>query len=209
MLVTQEEPDPLVPRGMQGEYFASRALLFACAGDTVEAARWAERAMSVTGHVEAQTLATCARAISALQRGGPHGHPHVKEAFALIRTHRHFDALVCAYRGFPSLLAAATEYENPETLGTLIQRAGDHDLAKRAGISIPRAARMNSLTRREEEVFALLGQGRSNRQIAKALFITEVTVKVHVRHIFEKLGVRSRTEAAIVAAQRTTSLKSD
>jgi DNA-binding NarL/FixJ family response regulator len=52
------------------------------------------------------------------------------------------------------------------------------------------------LSHREREVYELLAQGRSNRDIARTLFISESTTKVHVRHIFEKLGVRSRAEAA-------------
>jgi two-component system, NarL family, nitrate/nitrite response regulator NarL len=59
---------------------------------------------------------------------------------------------------------------------------------------------MNSLSKREQEVFELLGQGMTNREIASALYISEVTVKVHVRHILKKLGVRSRTEAALLGA---------
>jgi two-component system nitrate/nitrite response regulator NarL len=59
-----------------------------------------------------------------------------------------------------------------------------------------------TLTPREREVFALIGQGKTNREIAKALFLAETTVKVHVRHILRKLGVRTRTEAAIQAVKR-------
>jgi DNA-binding CsgD family transcriptional regulator len=56
------------------------------------------------------------------------------------------------------------------------------------------------LTGREEEVLDLLRQGMSNREIAQILWIAPSTAKVHVRHIFEKLGVRSRTEAALFRA---------
>ena len=54
------------------------------------------------------------------------------------------------------------------------------------------------LTDRETEVLALLVKGDSNRQIARALFISDRTVAVHVSRILDKLGVRNRTEAATV-----------
>ena len=57
------------------------------------------------------------------------------------------------------------------------------------------------ITRREADVLALLAEGASNRQIARALFISERTVAVHVSRIFDKLGVRNRTEAATVGAR--------
>jgi DNA-binding NarL/FixJ family response regulator len=55
------------------------------------------------------------------------------------------------------------------------------------------------LTSREQDVFQLLVQGASNRQIAESLMITENTVKTHVRNILEKLELHSRTEVAAYA----------
>ena len=53
------------------------------------------------------------------------------------------------------------------------------------------------LTGTESRVAALVARGRTNREIASAMFVTENTVQTHVRHIFRKLGVRSRTELAV------------
>ncbi|SDO71954.1 DNA-binding response regulator, NarL/FixJ family, contains REC and HTH domains [Nakamurella panacisegetis] len=51
------------------------------------------------------------------------------------------------------------------------------------------------LSAREGEVLALIAAGRSNREIAAALFVSEATVKTHVNNIFSKLGVRDRAQA--------------
>jgi DNA-binding CsgD family transcriptional regulator/tetratricopeptide (TPR) repeat protein len=63
----------------------------------------------------------------------------------------------------------------------------------------PPAAAQLGLTPREVEVLALVAAGRSNRQIAQALFISPKTVGVHVSNILAKLGVAGRVEAAAVA----------
>jgi DNA-binding CsgD family transcriptional regulator len=55
------------------------------------------------------------------------------------------------------------------------------------------------LTPREAEVLALIGEGRTNRQIGQALFITSKTAGVHVSRILAKLGVAGRGEAAAIA----------
>ena len=58
-----------------------------------------------------------------------------------------------------------------------------------------------SLTEREQEVLTLVAEGRSNREIAAILWISEKTVEKHVRQILEKLGVSTRIEAAIWAVR--------
>ena len=61
--------------------------------------------------------------------------------------------------------------------------------------------RPEPLTARETEVLELLARGRANKQISTELFIEEKTVKTHVSNILKKLGVRSRTQAALHAVR--------
>jgi len=61
------------------------------------------------------------------------------------------------------------------------------------------------LTPREQEVLAWLGQGANNREIAQALFLSEGTVKNHVTSILGRLGLRDRTQAALLAAALASS----
>ncbi|MGG3505557.1 response regulator transcription factor [Paenibacillus lautus] len=61
------------------------------------------------------------------------------------------------------------------------------------------AAQLDKLTRREQEVLQLIASGMNNREISEALYITEKTVKTHVSHLLDKLGVADRTQAAIYA----------
>jgi non-specific serine/threonine protein kinase len=57
------------------------------------------------------------------------------------------------------------------------------------------------LTIREAEVVRLIGRGRSNREIADELVISQRTAEAHVTHVLNKLGVRSRAQAAIWAVE--------
>jgi LuxR family maltose regulon positive regulatory protein len=57
------------------------------------------------------------------------------------------------------------------------------------------AAAVSTLTPRERSIVELIGQGRSNKEIARILAITPETVKSHMKHIFTKLGVERRAEA--------------
>lgn len=77
---------------------------------------------------------------------------------------------------------------------------GAHDGAGVAVLAAPdRAATMQMLTVKEREVVRLLGTGRSNSDIADALFVSAATVKTHLAHIYAKLGVRSRRQAVALA----------
>jgi DNA-binding NarL/FixJ family response regulator len=97
------------------------------------------------------------------------------------------DALVRAIRSVHDghLLLA------PEAAGSLVRQASSWGAA--GGI--------DSLTGREREVLAEIAKGRSNREIARALTVSEKTVKAHVSAVLAKLGVQDRTQAALLAVR--------
>jgi DNA-binding NarL/FixJ family response regulator len=65
-----------------------------------------------------------------------------------------------------------------------------------------RGADPTALTRREVEVLQLVAAGRRNRDIARQLYIGEATVKSHLQHVYDKLGVDDRAHAVTVALER-------
>jgi DNA-binding NarL/FixJ family response regulator len=65
-----------------------------------------------------------------------------------------------------------------------------------------RAPAEEKLSSREVEVLQLVAEGASNREIANSLYISQATVKSHLIHIFDKLGVSDRTAAVTVALRR-------
>jgi DNA-binding NarL/FixJ family response regulator len=68
-------------------------------------------------------------------------------------------------------------------------------------VRTPEAPIADALTERENDVLKLIAQGKANKEIARDLVIGEKTVKTHVSNILSKLGVQSRTQAALYAAQ--------
>ena len=71
-----------------------------------------------------------------------------------------------------------------------------------AALMAPDPAAASPLTARERDVLAEITQGRSNREIARALSLSEKTVKTHVSNVLMKLGVADRTQAALLAVRR-------
>ncbi|GAB6931258.1 response regulator transcription factor [Paenibacillus sp. JCM 10914] len=91
---------------------------------------------------------------------------------------------------------------HPEAAGLLMTHVTSPGNVEGAGVGIqpdPKPQELASLTPRETEVLQLIASGMNNREISEALFITEKTVKTHVSHLLDKLGLADRTQAAIFA----------
>lgn len=79
---------------------------------------------------------------------------------------------------------------------------GSMEIPPRIAERFAERAQRQSLSAREQEVLQFLVRGRSNKEIGAHLFISEETVKSHLKTLFAKLGVRDRTEAAIRAVRQ-------
>jgi DNA-binding CsgD family transcriptional regulator len=115
------------------------------------------------------------------------------------------EALLAAGKREEATTAARAAHNTAVQLEAAPLRAALEALAGRArldlGRGVPQEPGRAGLTPRELEVLHLLVAGRSNRQIAEALFISGKTVSVHVTNILAKLGVHSRLEAAACARE--------
>ena len=179
---------------LHAEYLAIRALTYATVGNAEQAATMAAAAVQRSTAVEVKVLAAAARAVSAEDA---EREAKCEALFACAQRLGTWDPVVTALRCSPPLsdLAGRLPSLRP-TLERLYERSNDFALARRAGIR-SRSPRSPDelLSPREREVLGLMARGFRNREIANALVISESTTKVHVRHVLEKLGVRTRAEA--------------
>ncbi len=79
---------------------------------------------------------------------------------------------------------------------------GKTEISPQVAARLANRVARKDLTSRELEVLRLMATGKSNKEIGTVLNVSEGTIKVHVNHILQKLGVESRTEAATVALKR-------
>ena len=89
------------------------------------------------------------------------------------------------------VVAAGGSIFAPHATRRLVEAFARHRLSTPDGLA--------DLTPREREVLRLLARGRSNREIAAALGVSEHTIKTHVAHILDKLGLRDRVQAVVLA----------
>jgi LuxR family transcriptional regulator, maltose regulon positive regulatory protein len=190
-------------RGQRAEFLASRALALIFSGDRHQARAVLDGAASLSKELEPVTLCDWTSVLLALQDDEPDALEHLEQTFERTRKAGLTDTFVFAYRVEPRILALLTRTgRSQDQITQILTHANDRSRGEAAGIHLPEEPlRPRTLTPRETEVFELLCEGRSNKEIARSLFLSEVTVKVHVRSILRKLGVRTRTEAAVLGAR--------
>ena len=190
--------------GMRGEVWASRGLALACMGRIAEARGLADLSVSATRAVESRVLAHCVRAVVALKTRDSSLAESIRRLIDVAFEAGAVDFVVTSYRASPDLLGALLrDSQTAERAGYIVARASDHDVASSIGMDALAALDpVSTLSAREREVYELVCDGLSNAEIARRLFISQSTVKVHVHHVFDKLGIRSRTALVLNAASR-------
>jgi DNA-binding CsgD family transcriptional regulator len=182
-------------RASRSEFLGWQALLSAAIGNSDRAHALATDARRAGRGSEVEALVLLAEATIALRK--QRRHETLARVEAVIGEGI-LDPIVIAVRAEPQLgafIADQPQWRSP--FQQLLVASRDFSLARSLGLNVPREARgATKLSPRETEVHELLAQGMTNEEIAKSLYISLSTTKVHVKHIYEKLGVRSRLEAA-------------
>jgi ATP/maltotriose-dependent transcriptional regulator MalT len=180
---------------MIGEILVARGLAYMCLHDWEHGTESLREARAITRSLEAEGMAIWTEAVSAALQELPHARDAVTAGIDHLERTAYVDGFVVAARACPRLMASLHPFE--DRLDSVASRA----------LLFPTPQETVGLSPREREVAELISVGLTNREIAESLIISEATVKVHVRHILEKLGARSRVEVARRLAVRDISMQ--
>jgi LuxR family maltose regulon positive regulatory protein len=199
-----ELPTQGVQKNVEGALWGLTAIAHVAHGDLEDARSAAQKARDLTRAVEARYLGSFAElAVEAQER--EHAAPNIgSRAASLLEqaaSDDYLDAFVVAYRALPRLLRVFRDNPAASRIAwRVLQNAHDHHLSPDLGVRKPiRPPHRLPLTPRELEVLDLMARGMTNAEIARKLFISTSTAKVHVSHVLRKLGAKSRVQAIHLA----------
>lgn len=159
-------------RALAGEFLGLVAVAAAAAGDGDLAAKYTQRARDRSRAIETVFLTRFAEVIAS--------GDDARELAQAAAEAEYRDALVVACRAYPPLLEQLDVEPIVPTTGA--------------------PSSNGPLTKRENEVLQLMAEGLSNAEIAQRLFISVSTAKLHVHHVLEKLGAKSRLQAVLMTS---------
>jgi DNA-binding NarL/FixJ family response regulator len=190
--------------GVKAELIASRALVLAAASRMDEAVATLAQIRGLSRSAEPAILSEATAAIVQVRTKVRSAVDAIDALEGVAFDLGILDLLVVSYRSCPELLSVLLRSSRlPSRTAELVRRVGDLDLADALGHPVAVAGDpVARLTKREREIYSLVCHGLANRQIAELLVISESTVKLHVHHIYDKLGVRSRAAVMAQAALR-------
>jgi ATP/maltotriose-dependent transcriptional regulator MalT len=184
-------------RSSRGAYAALGALAAAVAGDAAGTRARTETARALTHGAEARFYVRYAELVVTMRTGGAVDSGTLAQVLQETLDAEIPDTFVTAYRAAPELLRLAAEHPVAAVAARRIVRSA-HDLELARGVGLVGDDEAgDGLTSRESEVLRLMAEGLSNADIARELFLSPRTVKVHVHHILGKLDAKSRLEAVL------------
>jgi DNA-binding NarL/FixJ family response regulator len=164
-------------------------------GEALAALRRTEEAIAALSEAERGTLQRQEQALLwRIHRAAGYAHRHLKQEEL---AQHHFRSARLGIASLASTIEAGSLHDR-------FLQAALATLPREKPIAAKRTAKQafGGLTEREREVVVLMAQGKSNREIAEALVVAKVTVETHVNNILHKLGLTSRRQIVLWAAER-------
>jgi LuxR family transcriptional regulator, maltose regulon positive regulatory protein len=197
---TETEWSRVGSRGQLAEFLAARAVALASEGSRDLGIDLLARAEATSRENEASALCTSVRALFAVEQRESLSSilPRIREAVS----RGILDPFVFAFRlnkRLPRQVARVPTIRS--ALQDVLNFVDAQGLDPRLGAGLQQPVEDAALTPREREVLGFLAAAHTNKEIAQRLFLSESTVKVHVRNVLRKIGARTRTEAAIYAVK--------
>jgi ATP/maltotriose-dependent transcriptional regulator MalT len=170
-------------------------------GDGEASRQLSDKAREITRSVEARFISDFADLVIAVNLADQSAIGAADALLSRVLDEEMLDPALLALRASPLFLKHLWESRSTRgQVAEIITRGNDRHLGALVGLNLGTTSeRLARLTPREREVLELLCRGLSNREIAGTLVVEQSTVKVHLHHLYEKLGVKSRLQAILVA----------